>query len=87
MVDQARSDAIRAGLEAARARGRIGGRPSKLPDAIRGRIARERAEGRSLRQIAAGLNDDQAPTGHDGRQWWPSSVRAVLHSIERDPPT
>jgi len=71
----------REALAAKKARGVQLGRPSKLTPEIRERIARERAEGRSLRAIAADLNRDQVPTGHEGARWWPSSVRAVL---ERD---
>jgi DNA invertase Pin-like site-specific DNA recombinase len=68
----------REALAAKKARGEHLGRPSRLTAETRERIARERAEGRSLRAIAEGLNRDQVPTGHDGARWWPSSVRAVL---------
>jgi hypothetical protein len=34
--------------------------------------------GKSLRQIARDLNASQTQTAHGGRQWWPSTVRAVL---------
>ena len=42
------------------------------------RIRAERAAGNSLRQIAADLNATATPTGHGGKRWWPSTVRAVL---------
>jgi hypothetical protein len=32
----------------------------------------------SLAEIARRLNADGVPTGHGGRAWWPSTVRAVL---------
>jgi len=48
-------------------------RPSK-------RIAAERKAGRSLAAIAATLNEEQVPTAQGGRQWWPSTVRAVLRT-------
>ena len=54
------------------------GRPAALaPDVVR-RIRAERAAGKSLGQIARGLNSSGIPTAHGGRQWWPSTVRAVL---------
>ncbi|SRR6266511_673279 len=42
------------------------------------RICREHANGKSLGEIARGLNADGVPTSQGGRQWWPSTVRAVL---------
>jgi Recombinase len=54
------------------------GRPPLLPDAVVARIRLEYAQGRSLGEIARTLTDECVPTAHDGRQWWPSTVRAVL---------
>ena len=54
------------------------GRPTTLPTATVQRIRRESNAGRSLGEIARALNADEVLTGHGGRQWWPSSVRAVL---------
>lgn len=54
------------------------GRPQTLPRRIVERIRLEYVRGRSLAEIARGLNDDGVPTAHGGRQWWPSTVRAVL---------
>ncbi|WP_101525672.1 recombinase family protein [Nocardioides houyundeii] len=65
-------------LAAKRASGTRLGRPSTLPAPVRQRIRLERAKGRSLRQIARGLNDDRVATGQGGRMWHASSVRAVL---------
>jgi Recombinase len=42
------------------------------------RIRDERAAGKSLADIAGGLNADGVPTSQGGLQWWPSTVRAVL---------
>jgi hypothetical protein len=42
------------------------------------RISRERAQGSSLAEIAHRLNRGDIPTSQGGRQWWPSTVRAVL---------
>jgi Recombinase len=54
------------------------GRPVALPPDVVNRIRVERAAGRSLGQIARDLNASAIPTAHGGRQWWPSTVRAVL---------
>jgi Recombinase len=58
------------------------GRRSTLPSEVVARIRRERAQGSSLAEIAHGLNRDGIPTGQGGRQWWPSTVRAVLLRAE-----
>ena len=54
------------------------GRKPVVPPEIAKRIHDERLQGKSLRQIADHLNTDRIPTAHDGKQWWPSTVRAVL---------
>ncbi len=54
------------------------GRKPTIPPEIVMRIHHERAAGKSLRQIAAGLNTDQIPTAHGGERWWPSTVRSIL---------
>jgi hypothetical protein len=54
------------------------GRRSTLPFDVVVRIRQEDARGASLAEIARGLNRDNVPTGQGGRQWWPSTVRAVL---------
>jgi DNA invertase Pin-like site-specific DNA recombinase len=56
------------------------GRPVSLPAAVRERIASERKAGRSLAAIAELLNEERVPTAQGGRQWWPSTVRAVLRA-------
>ena len=53
------------------------GRRSTLPPEVVDRI-REHATGTRLAEIARRLNRDDIPTGQGGRQWWPSTVRAVL---------
>jgi hypothetical protein len=60
------------------------GRPPSLPRRIVDRIRLEYARGRGLAEIARALNQDGVPTAHGGRQWWPSTVRAVL--IRSTPP-
>lgn len=54
------------------------GRKPGLPSAVVARIRDQHAEGKSLSEIARELNADGVPTSQGGRQWWPSTVRAVL---------
>jgi DNA invertase Pin-like site-specific DNA recombinase len=70
----------REALAAKRASGVRLGRPVSLPVAVSKRITAERSAGRSLAAIAATLNEEQVPTAQGGRQWWPSTVRAVLRA-------
>lgn len=60
------------------------GRPPSLPRQVVERIRLEYARGHGLAEIARALNDDGVPTAHGGRQWWPSTVRAVL--VRSSPP-
>ena len=54
------------------------GRPPTLPQAVVRRIQRQRARGDSLRAIAESLNAAGTPTVYGGKQWYVSTVRAVL---------
>jgi DNA invertase Pin-like site-specific DNA recombinase len=54
------------------------GRPPLVAPEVAERIRTERAAGKSLRRIAADLNEDGTPTAQGGRCWWPSTVRGVL---------
>jgi hypothetical protein len=54
------------------------GRKPTLPSEVVGRIRRLHEDGASLADIARRLNHDDIPTAQGGRQWWPSTVRAVL---------
>ena len=58
-------------------RGRAG-RPPTLSQRVVERIRLQYARGDGLAAIARDLNNDAVPTAHGGRQWWPSTVRAVL---------
>ncbi len=71
---------VREYLEPGRARAprRPAGRPPTLPQSIVDRIRLEYARGRSLGEIAKTLTADGVPTAHGGRQWWPSTVRALV---------
>jgi len=66
------------------------GRPRSLPADVVARIVAERAQpdakGRpvAFQAIADGLNRDGVPTAQGGRLWRPSSVQAVLRSVERE---
>jgi DNA invertase Pin-like site-specific DNA recombinase len=67
----------------ARARGQVWGVThgprSSLPRDVVDRILLERAQGRTLAAIAAGLEADGVPTSR-GRRWYPSTVAGVLGS-------
>jgi hypothetical protein len=52
-------------------------KPTLPPDVV-ARIRHEHTCGATLAEIARRLNHDDIPTGQGGRQWWPSTVRAVL---------
>ncbi len=55
------------------------GRKPGLPAEVITRIRRQHAAGSSLAEIARSLNTDSVQTSQGGRQWWPSTVRAVLN--------
>jgi hypothetical protein len=55
------------------------GRPRQVPAQVVERVKAAHIAGRSLGQIARELNADNVPTAQGGRQWWPSTVRAVLN--------
>lgn len=60
------------------------GRKPTLPAEVVSRIRHEFARGVSLAEIARRLDRDGVPTAQGGRQWWPSTVRAiVLRANER----
>ena len=54
------------------------GRPQRLPELVVARIQAAHTAGKSLGEIARDLNADGIPTAQGGRQWWPSTIRAVL---------
>ena len=54
------------------------GRKAGLRVEVVARIRDEHTQARSLGAIARDLNADAVPTAQGGRQWWPSTVRAVL---------
>jgi Recombinase len=60
------------------------GRPRHVPDQLVERIEAAHTAGQSLGEIARELNADGIPTAQGGKQWWPSTVRAVLHRAGRE---
>ena len=68
----------REALAQKRAQGVRLGRPPALPASVARRIRREREKGATLTAIAEGLNTDGVATAHEGKQWWPSTVKGVL---------
>lgn len=71
----------REALAAKKAQGVRLGRASSLPLSTVQRIQRERTEGATLTAIASELNTEQVPTSQGGRQWYPSTIAAVLKSL------
>lgn len=53
---------------------------AQTPESVRRRVLDERAQGRSLRAIADGLNVDNVPTTRGGVKWHASTVAALLSS-------
>lgn len=70
------SERIKRALAAKKARGEPVGRPSSISPELRERIVELAAE-RGYASTARLLNEEGVPTGRDGRQWWPSTVRGV----------
>lgn len=60
------------------------GRKPSLPPEVVARIRDEHVRGKSFGEIARQLNTDGVRTSQGGRQWWASTVRAVL--IRSSPP-
>jgi len=71
-------DRTKDALAQAKARGTRLGRPSTLDDAVRQRILDAHQAGQGFTAIARNLNADQVPTAASGKQWYPSTVRAVV---------
>jgi DNA invertase Pin-like site-specific DNA recombinase len=68
------------GMAVLKSRGKHMGRKGILPVWVFEDICLMKREGRSLTAIARDLNERQVPTALGGREWYPSTVRAVLMS-------
>ena len=79
LISQRTKDA----LAVKRAQGVRLGRPRQLQRTVLDRIRLERKAGITLAAIAENLNLDQVATAQGGKRWYPSTVRAVLRSLER----
>ncbi len=75
------SDRTKKALARARDKGTQLGRRPSLPKDVVDRIAKERAEGRTLAYIAGGLNSEQIPTGQGGTMWYPATVAKILRRV------
>jgi DNA invertase Pin-like site-specific DNA recombinase len=84
MIGQRTADALAQKRITGTAKGKKDiGRPlTKASREARKTIKRLRAEGMSPEHIAKHLNDQGAPTAGDGAQWYASTVRKALASIE-----
>jgi len=71
-------------LAAKKAQGARLGRPVTLAEPVRRRIAKERAQGRTLTMIAERLTAQGVPTSQGGTRWYPSTVSSVLRSLDLD---
>ena len=73
-----------AALQQLKGQGKRLGRPRTMPVSVTQRIIRERGEGQTLAAIAGGLNADGIATARGGAKWYPSTVKAVIASVELD---
>jgi DNA invertase Pin-like site-specific DNA recombinase len=60
------------------------GRPRTLDPMIEALIVHLRSGGAGLTAIAERLNEEGVMTSRGGKQWYPSTVRAVLQSVDLD---
>jgi transposase len=73
---------LRAGIERARAAGRMG-RPSKVPPEIRALMRAQRDAGWTHVEIAAALNREKVPTSQGAACWSPATVGRMLKRMDR----
>ena len=73
------SQRTRQALARKRSQGVRLGRPPTISQYVLERIKRERKAGKSLAQIANGLNADRIPTAQGGRRWYPTTIRHTLN--------
>jgi DNA invertase Pin-like site-specific DNA recombinase len=74
------ADRTREGMAERKRQGVHCGRARVLPVSVVRNIVRQHESGASLAAIAADLNAASVPTAHQGKRWYPSTVRGVLTS-------
>ncbi len=60
------------------------GRPRRLSQEVVDRIVAARDGGKGLTAIARALSEEGVPTAQGGARWYPSTVRAILESADRE---
>lgn len=81
---------VREGMAEARAAKQASGEPvtwgfkRQTPDEVVGRIVRARRKGDSFNTIARRLQDHGIPTPGGGARWYPSTVRRIYASAQRE---
>jgi DNA invertase Pin-like site-specific DNA recombinase len=70
---------VREALALKRSQGIRLGRPPTISQYVIDRIKRERKAGKTLAQIANGLNADRIPTAPGGKRWHPATIRYTLN--------
>ncbi|WP_423919949.1 recombinase family protein [Candidatus Poriferisodalis sp.] len=78
------SERTTAALEVARSRGTRLGRPSRQPQETKELAVAMRSDGESLRKIAAALTESGIRTATGKPNWYPSTVKALLRTVELD---
>ncbi|MCR8674345.1 recombinase family protein [Micrococcus sp. HG099] len=77
------SQSIREGMAQRKAEGVRFGRPNEIPDEVRERILRMRAEGVRVSHIARTLTEEGMPTARGGGVWRSSTIDRVLAQAEQ----
>lgn len=77
------SQSIREGMAQRKAEGVRFGRPDEIPDEVRERILRMRAEGVRVSHIARTLTEEGMPTARGGGVWCSSTIDRVLAQAEQ----